>query len=99
MEVYKKKPNGRYEAIGWEWTGFPADGIWLVQDGTQNCLIRLGDVCKKPKRYVELAQYKQECARYVIEKIAESVQKDPPMYSTEDLIEWVTEFYADKLGE
>ena len=43
-EVYIKKPNGRYESLGQDWTGFPANGIWLVQDGKQNCLIQLKDM-------------------------------------------------------
>lgn len=40
-DVYRRLPNGRYQRMGMEWTGFPMDGIWLVQDGKRNqsCLI------------------------------------------------------------
>lgn len=31
-----------------EFTGFPADGIWLVADGMQSCLIRLCDISSLP---------------------------------------------------
>lgn len=39
-EVYEKRGR-RYVPIGYGFTGFPADGIWLVQDGRANmtCLI------------------------------------------------------------
>ena len=41
--VYHRTPSGRYQEIGYSWRGFPADGIWLVQDGKSNmtCLIGL----------------------------------------------------------
>jgi len=40
-EVFRRTPSGKYHSIGYEWTGFPCDGIWLVQDGTRaaSCLI------------------------------------------------------------
>ncbi len=94
-EVYIKKPNGRYESLGWDWTGFPADGIWLVQDGTNNCLIQLSNICTKPHRYLELVQHKEACTKYIIDK----AQTDKGFsYSLNDLAEWAAEFYADKLG-
>ena len=39
-DVYKKIGR-RYYPIGYEWMGFPMDGIWLVQNGTNaaSCLI------------------------------------------------------------
>ena len=42
-EVFRRTPSGKYHPIGYEWTGFPKDGIWLVQDGTRaaSCLIGL----------------------------------------------------------
>jgi hypothetical protein len=41
-EVYRKVGR-KYQKIGREWTGFPADGIWLVQDGmhSMSCLVGL----------------------------------------------------------
>lgn len=41
--VYSRTPSGRYTEIGYGWTGFPMDGIWLVQNGKTNtsCLIGL----------------------------------------------------------
>jgi hypothetical protein len=39
--VYKRTKSGRYIDIGHEVTGFPTDGIWLVQNGrsSMTCLI------------------------------------------------------------
>ena len=39
-EVYEKRGR-RYIPLGYQFTGFPADGIWLVQDGRKSmtCLI------------------------------------------------------------
>ena len=38
--VYEKRGR-RYIPLGYQFTGFPADGIWLVQDGRKSmtCLI------------------------------------------------------------
>lgn len=33
-----KKVNNRYQKIGVEFTGFPANGYWVVLDGTQTLL-------------------------------------------------------------
>ena len=37
-DLYRKKDNGRYEKVGHEFTGFPANGIWVVEDGKQSCI-------------------------------------------------------------
>jgi hypothetical protein len=92
MEVYRKKSNGRYESIGHEWSGFPADGIWFVKDGTQNCMIYLNDIGKKPKHLLELAQYQDDCTAYISDKM-----RDEGQYSVADLAKWAAEFYAQKL--
>jgi len=41
MKVYRKKKNGRYEELGTEFKGFPADGLWFVWDGRENCIVQL----------------------------------------------------------
>lgn len=42
MEQIYRKIGKRYIPIGQEFTGFPCDGIWLVQNGRQRmmCLIQ-----------------------------------------------------------
>lgn len=47
-EIYRKKPDGTFELVGFEFTGFPADGIWLVKDGYRNCIIKMEDIANYP---------------------------------------------------
>jgi hypothetical protein len=91
-EVYVKVGR-RYKPIGHEFTGFPVDGVWLVQDGSQNCIVRLCDVPKTPRRYPEIAIYENECATYMMEKA-----KEEGTYSILGLARWAAEFYAMKIG-
>jgi len=42
-DVLYVKRGSRYKAVK-EHRGFPADGVWLVQDGSQRCMIRLGEI-------------------------------------------------------
>jgi hypothetical protein len=44
-EVYRRTPSGKYIALGYQWNGFPMDGIWLVQNGRCNmtCIIGLNE--------------------------------------------------------
>lgn len=46
-KIYKKKHSGRYYEIGQEFWGFPVNGIWLVVDGSQNCIVKLEDINRK----------------------------------------------------
>ena len=58
MKVYKKVGR-RYKEMGREFTGFPSDGIWLVRDGRQSCILKLGDIGKVSVNalpYLELAE-------------------------------------------
>ncbi len=93
MNVYKKKPNGRYENIGQEWTGFPSDGIWFVKDGTQNCIMQLSSTCELPHNYLATAQYQEECIKYIFDKKVDS------MFSMREISELAAEFYAKKLSK
>ena len=92
MEVYTKKANGRYESLGHQWSGFPADGVWLVKDGTQNCILHMKDIGTKPKRYIEMMEHQDDCSSYIMTK-----SKEQGQYSVSDLSKWAAEFYAELL--
>ena len=47
-EIYRKKPDGSLEPVGFEFKGFPANGIWLVADGTRNCIVKMEDISNYP---------------------------------------------------
>jgi hypothetical protein len=38
------KVGRRYVPFGQAWHGFPANGVWLVEDGRQSLIMRVGDV-------------------------------------------------------
>jgi hypothetical protein len=42
-EVYFKEGDA-YILAGCEWNGFPADGVWLVQDGAAGLISKITDV-------------------------------------------------------
>jgi len=44
MDKLYKKRGRRYVEIGHEFTGFPANGIWMVEDGRNNCIIRIEEI-------------------------------------------------------
>ncbi len=92
-EVYVKVGK-RYKPIGHEFTGFPIDGVWLVQDGSQNCIVRMCDVPNTPHRYPELAMHETDCMVHIMNRA-----KEEGSYSILGLAQWAAEFYAHKLGE
>jgi len=36
-ELYKQV-DGKFVSVGMEFTGFPVNGIWVVEDGHRNCI-------------------------------------------------------------
>jgi hypothetical protein len=38
------KVGRRYVPFGREWKGFPANGVWLVEDGRQALIMKVGDL-------------------------------------------------------
>jgi len=92
-KIYKKVGK-RYKEIGIEFTGFPVDGIWLVADGTQNCILKIADIPKVSPFYPELAIYEEECSKYINNKIIKNKK-----YSISDLSKWAAEFYSEKISK
>lgn len=58
MEVYTKKENGRYEKLGEQWEGFPADGWWFVGDGRQNLVVPIEE--PRPLKKLQYLQFRNE---------------------------------------
>jgi hypothetical protein len=42
--VIYRKVGRRYQPVGIEWCGWPANGVWLVADGRQSLIMRVGDL-------------------------------------------------------
>ncbi len=56
-EFYEKLPDGSFQPVGVEFSGFPANGIWRVADGSQNCIIQLLDNPNLPVPYLDVALF------------------------------------------
>ena len=64
-DLYKKSGK-RYYRIGTQWWGFPSNGIWLVLDGSESQIIRMGDIPKDPWPYIKLAKHQNEIADIIV---------------------------------
>ena len=90
-KVYKYK-YGKYEEIGIEWTGWPADGIWEVKDARQSLIVPRDDIKMMPPYLPALKSETDNCAKYIMDNLPES-------YSKRDLAELAAKFYADLITE
>jgi hypothetical protein len=90
-KVYKKTKSGRYENIGYDWTGFPSNGFWLVKDGSQNCILRLDDQTTRPVPYLDFARHEDAVWDYITEK-----QPDGRL-SMRDVVKLTLEYLADQV--
>ena len=90
MEFLYRKVGRRYKAVE-PFTGFPADGIWLVtRDGAScSCIVRLGQEAP-PMEILPYAALKEECAAYISDKA-----KEKGAYSIMDTAEWSAEFWGE----
>lgn len=39
-----RKVGRRYVKVGREFTGFPMNGVWLVEDGRMSCIMKVGEL-------------------------------------------------------
>ena len=93
-EVYKKKPNGRYERLGYSWTGFPADGIWLVQDGRHNQRLIIGLNEAVP---IHALQYRMH-EDGIIEAVQKRERKVGHGLSLADIVRVACDYFAHVAG-
>ena len=99
MEIYKKTHEG-FEKIGREWTGFPSNGIWEVQDGSQSLLVQRKDIPTMPPFLPALKSEQDNCTKYIYDKAElhyRNYNKVNP--SRLDYSRWAAEFYAGLLTQ
>ena len=58
MKYYTKNSRGRYEELGEQFEGFPADGWWFVADGKHNLVVPIAE--PKPLEKLQYLQYQRE---------------------------------------
>ena len=92
MEKVYRYTNGRYEEIGIEWSGWPADGIWEVQDAKQQLLVKRDDIKMMPPFLPALKMKTDECTEYIMANLGSN-------YSTRQVAELAAEFYSRLVTE
>lgn len=82
--------NGRKYIPVERFSGFPADGIWLVrrEGHLSTCIVKLGDT-PPPMSILPYAALSVQCCEYLVYKA-----KEKKAYSFMDVAEWAAEFYA-----
>jgi len=86
-QKYYKKEDGKFVEVGYEFSGFPVNGVWLVKDGSQNCIMLMDEIGKKPIQYINLQKHKDD----IMDKVAEVTSK---VYSTNDIVDAVLEYIS-----
>jgi len=92
-KLYERKSDGTFEEIGVEFTGFPSNGLWLVEDGKQNCIIPMGKKTLKPdKVLLSYMVFQDELQDYI------STAWSDTSLSVRDISKIACEFFALKAG-
>lgn len=78
---------------GYEFTGFPSNGTWFVEDGKQNCIIPMGDKPTKPSPSLVSYMILQDELQKTISKAW-----DDKALSVRDISIIACEFFAIKAG-
>lgn len=94
MKLYKKV-GSRYKEVGREFIGWPADGVWLVEDGRQSLIMKVGDLIY-PEPYAALQRYSME-ASSKLRELYEKKKKETSKYHPEtgELVSYQTPSYAE----
>jgi hypothetical protein len=93
MNIFYEKFGRRYREAGFEFRGFPADGIWLVQDGRHSMTCLIGQKDRVPVFALNYRQYVNDLC-----DLMQAAQKEKPM-SLYDEMMWVCDFFAQKAEE
>jgi hypothetical protein len=94
-ELYYKNEDGSYEKAGVEFSGFPANGLWLVIDGSQSLIEYKGEI-PKPFTYKDWSRFvmnREECMSYVTDKI--NLKNS---YSIKDIVDYSTDYFFEKFA-
>lgn len=91
---FYQKVDGEFQKVGYEFTGFPSNGIWLVKDGKQNCILPVEGISEMPNpTLVSYLQFKEELQDHIVKAL-----KDKETLSIADMSKIACEFFAIKAG-
>ena len=86
MDIYTKEGR-KYRKLGIEFTGFPANGVWLVEDGLQSLIMKIGDLLE-PLPYASIMKYRDKAATAYV-KYREEKLKTGFYPSARDAVEFI----------
>jgi len=90
-KLYKKVGN-RYKEVGHEFKGFPCNGIWLVADGRQSCIIQLSEFDTLPmKSLIFRINHADKCTDYIAQKAKQASQYS----SIQDVANWACDYFSE----
>lgn len=88
--ILYKKTGRKYVEAGVEFTGFPADGIWLVQDGRHSMTCLIGEKERVPVMALNYRQYVNDLCELI-----QSAKKEKPLSLFDEMI-LICDFFAEK---
>ncbi len=93
MQKFYTKIGKKYVEVGYEFTGFPSNGTWLVKDGKQNCIIPVEGIPEMPSpSLVSYLQFREELQETISKALHENA------LSANDLSKIACDFFAIKAG-
>lgn len=92
-KFYQLNAAGEYELVGCEFTGFPSNGLWFVEDGKQNCIHPMGEKPLRPSPALASYMVLQDELQQELTK----VWKDKTL-SVSDISKIACEFFALRAG-
>lgn len=91
QETLYKKVGRKYVPVGIEFRGFPCNGIWLVQDGRQSCMVQLSEIPSLPEKGVIFrVNHLDKCVDHISEKA-----RQQNSYSILQVAEWACDYFAE----
>lgn len=92
-DLYRKQGR-RYVKVGREFTGFPMNGVWLVEDGRMSCIMKVGELLDP----LPLAQMQRGQAR-ACAALQEVLDQTNWVLSLSDMVDVVLKAAAQQLEE
>lgn len=94
METVYRKIGKRYREYGYVWTGFPADGIWLVQDGVHSMSCLIGAKERVPIFALNYRLHEKGVLDAIQAREKEAREKGPHGLSLCDMVRVACDYFA-----
>jgi hypothetical protein len=92
-KYYEKDEDGNFVEAGYEFTGWPANGIWVVEEARQNCIYQFKGNPEQPTPALISYMRHQDELQELISK-----EWNDKALSVRDISKIACEFFAIKAG-